>query len=336
MMIVCVLFCGEMISVSLAAEAQQQQDQWEELAPMPTARLNLATAIVDGKIYAIGGDQRGGRFNKTEEYDIQTNTWVKKSPMPTERTLCVIGVVNGRIYVIGGNIPPNTPTETVEEYDPRTDTWTKKSDMPTPRMWTASAVVGGMIYVMGGEAPALTDIVERYDPLTDSWKTVSNMPKPTSGHAAAVVDGKIYIIGGTNETINYIPISSVFEYDPEKDDWDRNADMPTARWVFSATSVDGVIYAIGGGIDIVGNSVVSVPSVEMYDPQRNIWTILPDMQNAISHHSACGGSSEIYIIGGTQSWPLGLNLTQKFTPPSNFSVSYIRKTLKTWGGIKKN
>jgi N-acetylneuraminic acid mutarotase len=316
------------------AEAQQQQDQWEELAPMPTARLNLATAIVDGKIYAIGGHQRGVHLNKTEEYDIQTNTWIEKSPTPTMRTMCVAEVVNGKIYVIGGNIPPNNPTGTVEEYDPKTDIWTKKSNMPTPRDWSASAVVDGMIYVIGGQTPNVTSAVERYNPLTDTWETMSKLPKPTTGLAATVVDRRIYVMGGSND-LNFAPISSVFEYEPQNDDWVKKADMPTARWVFSANTINRKIYAIGGGVAIVGNTVKSIASVEMYDPKRDFWEILPDMQEVKSHHSACAGLSEIYIIGGTQSWPQGLDLSQKFSP-SNFSVSPSQKILRLWGGIKGN
>ena len=65
---------------------------WTEKAPMQTARSSLGTAVVDGKIYAIGGstfsggsgDQNGalpstgGAVGTNEMYDPQTDTWVFK------------------------------------------------------------------------------------------------------------------------------------------------------------------------------------------------------------------------------------------------------------------
>ncbi len=137
-------------SVSLAAEGT-----WATRADMPTARWNLRTSVVDGKIYAIGGASCYGcaALRTVEAYDPATDTWTTKSEMPTARQGLSTSVVNGKIYAIGGGASSNMGTETfstVEEYDPATDRWTTKSEMPTARGFHSAGMVDGKIYVIGG------------------------------------------------------------------------------------------------------------------------------------------------------------------------------------------
>ncbi len=63
-------------SLSLAAEGT-----WATRADMPTARWELSTSVVDGKIYAIGGASGYGSkvLRTVEAYDPATNTWGTKS-----------------------------------------------------------------------------------------------------------------------------------------------------------------------------------------------------------------------------------------------------------------
>ena len=81
-------------------------DTWTQKADMPTARYLSGSAVVDGKIYVIGGDWRfaGGRGVVTpavEEYDPATDTWTTRADMPTARS-GVVAAVDGMIYAIGG------------------------------------------------------------------------------------------------------------------------------------------------------------------------------------------------------------------------------------------
>ena len=77
-------------------------DTWSAKAPMPTARRALAVAVVNGKLYAIGGntDELTHQLVATVEvYDPATDSWSTKAPMPTPRMLLACATVNGIIYV---------------------------------------------------------------------------------------------------------------------------------------------------------------------------------------------------------------------------------------------
>ena len=59
---------GNYIASNMIFEYDLTMDEWIEKPNMPTARYNLAVATVDGKIYAIGGDNLNGL---TSPYQIE-------------------------------------------------------------------------------------------------------------------------------------------------------------------------------------------------------------------------------------------------------------------------
>ena len=125
------------------------ENAWIQKANMPTARYHAGSAVVDGKIYAIGGSLVNKEVTAiVEEYDPATDTWTRKADMPTARHGWA-AAVDGIIYAISG-WDGDRCVPTVEAYNPATDTWTRKTDIPTPRNVSAFAVVNGIIYAIAG------------------------------------------------------------------------------------------------------------------------------------------------------------------------------------------
>jgi N-acetylneuraminic acid mutarotase len=60
--------------ISLVEEYDPVTDTWTEKSPMPTARHSLATGVVNGIIYAIGGWKGDVFYGPTEAYDPATDT----------------------------------------------------------------------------------------------------------------------------------------------------------------------------------------------------------------------------------------------------------------------
>ena len=146
-------------------------DTWTRKADMPTARGDLSTSVVDGKIYAIGGvtayvhQQRQTNYPTVEVYDPATDTWTRKADMPTAREWPSTSVVDGKIYAIGGMVAWVSALSTVEIYDPVTDKWEAGLDMPTARRYLSTSAVNGKIYAIGGSTAANVPLatVEEYD-----------------------------------------------------------------------------------------------------------------------------------------------------------------------------
>ena len=326
---------------------------------MPTARSGFATCTVNGKIYAIGGevDKFGDTSIATVEmYDPKTDTWTQKADMPTSRRTST-SVVDGKIYAIGGakihkrRIGPGVGRDiielpTVEMYDPATDTWTQKADMPTPR-GTSTCVVDGKIYAIGGTAfnnvkkkkPWRLDTVEVYDPVTDTWTKSKKMNHVRSGAAISVVDGKIYVMGGTgwpqlpNHPGPYL--SSVEVFNPKTNQWRAIREMSEPKAGHSASAIDGKIYVIGGGFR--GNGLyIYLSTIEIYDPETDIWTREPDMPMSKLGHTAEVINGEIYIFGWHSDDDEDPRVTVEAYSVAETAqpVNPAGKLLKTWATIK--
>ena len=118
--------------LGVSAIGTAQENTWAKKADMPTGRNGLSTAVVEGKIYAIGGWDGSQILSTVETYDPVTGTWTKRADMRAPRAFLSSAVVDGKIYAIGG-WDRSQNISTVQAYDPATDTWTKRADMPTAR-----------------------------------------------------------------------------------------------------------------------------------------------------------------------------------------------------------
>ena len=221
---------------------------------MPTPRTGLAAGVVNGILYAVGGNDGVSFLGTVEAYDPATNTWTTKASMPTVRTGLATGVVNGILYAVGGN--DGSFLATVEAYDPATNTWTTKDSMPTARTGLAAGVVNGILYAVGGnDGMSFLGTVEAYDPATNTWTTKASMPTVRTDLAAEVVNGILYAVGGNNG-----PFLGTVEAYRVTNTWTTKAPMLTARHQLAAGVVNGILYAVGG------YNGSFLPTVEAFDP----------------------------------------------------------------------
>jgi len=88
-------------------------------ALLPTPRTNLATASVDGLLFAVGGNNGDGPWlSVVESYDPASNLWSAKAPMPTPRTMLGVAATSIYIYAVGGGNSTDARLPTVEKYRP--------------------------------------------------------------------------------------------------------------------------------------------------------------------------------------------------------------------------
>lgn len=88
-------------------------------APLPVVRQAAAAAVLDGKIYLVGGvGTGGGLIPTTSVYDPLANRWQSIAPLPTPRALLALAAFDGRLWAIGGRGGDRQPANTVEIYQP--------------------------------------------------------------------------------------------------------------------------------------------------------------------------------------------------------------------------
>jgi hypothetical protein len=142
-------------------------DTWSSMPPIPTAVSNHASAVVDGKIYIIGGvyhyDYPNEKFCRiVQVFDPLTNQWSRGAPMPTDMALIsavsfVGSDLKERICVVGGAVD-----------------WSR---------WTGYKNVNW---------------TQIYDPESGNWSTEASLSEALNGVYLANVDNKVYALGGEN------------------------------------------------------------------------------------------------------------------------------------------
>ncbi len=267
-----------MVAKPAFSSADTAEDTWATKEPMHVARSSLGVAVVNGKIYAIGGSAENGIVGTNEEYDPATDTWTYKKPMPTPRAIFRLEVVQNKIYCIGGDTEGGTTTQANEVYDPSTDTWETRAPLPTPRYFFSTVVFRDRIYVIGGERgrdPAkgltgtYTGVTEVYDPALDKWETKASMPNASSIETCVVINGKIYVIRGASVYPKSVSVPAV--YDEDTDSWTNKARMPVVKHG-AAVVFDDKIYHIGGSYEDSPRDSVFVTLLQIYDPSTDTWS----------------------------------------------------------------
>lgn len=283
--------------------ASPNANTWATKAAMPTARGALSAAEVNGKIYAIGGNDIGGqKKNANEEYDPASNTWAPRQPMPIARTEASAAVVDGIIYVFGGY-----QTESLlQAYDPLNDLWSSKASMPTPRSATTSAALSGKIYVIGGNTSSgNSNVVEEYDPITDSWTNCEGIctPMPTRRETTTsiVINGLIYVFVGHcsigNPWCNLTGDDTIVEaFDPINNSWLTKNNSPVIQRAVSGL-IGSKVYVFGGG------------STYEYDLDNDSWTPKASYSDAGGLPGGVVVRGVLYVLGG-----YGSNVVKAYTP----------------------
>ncbi|XP_078595064.1 kelch-like protein 24 [Branchiostoma floridae x Branchiostoma japonicum] len=167
---------------------QTRLNSWSKLAPMHADRFYCKLAVLQGKVYAIGGSSPQGVQAVVEVYDQSLNKWTEGVPLPQPRYHHAVAVLDGSIYVIGGLGSDHSAKTTVFRFS--NSQWHSSRDMPVKASHITASVLNGSIYVAGYPAKLLC-----YIPEEDLWTVVANT---CTGRQCAmtVFGGKIYIYGG--------------------------------------------------------------------------------------------------------------------------------------------
>jgi N-acetylneuraminic acid mutarotase len=193
------------------------RDSWTTKSPMPIPVLGYASAVVDGKIYVIGGSrhfQLGWELStvgSNQVYDPETDAWSTRTGLPTVESYAGTGATSGvtapqRIYVIGGGSNQTNYGDATYAYDSKSDTWSTGAAMPTPCVYLAIAVVDDILYAIGGfDGKNWLNLNEQYTPL--GYGTVPPVLKVISPENKTYTSKNIQLVLSVNRPTNWMGYS---------------------------------------------------------------------------------------------------------------------------------
>ncbi|XP_060063807.1 kelch-like protein diablo [Ylistrum balloti] len=182
---------------------------WARIASLRQPRMYLSVCILEGILYAIGGNDSYGRsLESVEFYDPDLDQWGFIAPMTSPKIGVAAAGYRGKLYVVGGFQEiggQRTVLNSVECYDPRTNSWTIKNTLPVPCCHSNLVEARGALYLLGGStipvgSASISSLasVYRYSDDEDVWELVASMRIPRHDAGAAVIDSRIFVIGGVS------------------------------------------------------------------------------------------------------------------------------------------
>jgi N-acetylneuraminic acid mutarotase len=106
---------GSLVALSEVTIYDPQMDSWSTATDMPTPRYLATAAVIDNRIYVLGGWTIGpdGDHNATslvEVFDPATGRWFQDEDLPTPRAAHASAVADASILLFGGAFKKPSPT----------------------------------------------------------------------------------------------------------------------------------------------------------------------------------------------------------------------------------
>lgn len=269
---------------------------WQTRAAAPTARQEVASATLDGRVWVIGGLTSAGASTVVESYDPATDRWAAGPSLPIAVHHAAATVYKGEIVVLGGFVDASSlyAQATDRAFALHDGGWVEFPRLRRPRGAAAAAVVGDSLVLTGGrDASILIGPTEIFD--GKAWRDAADVPTRRD-HLAAVSDGRsVFTVGGRFLSPGATS-AAVERFDPATNAWERLPALPTARGGLAATMVAGGRIVAAGGEDPSG----TFPEVEAYDIAAQTWSTLaplPTPRHGLALEAV--GNQVLALVGGT-------------------------------------
>ena len=182
-------------NVMYALNLSQSSPKWVSKCPMNETHICMASVILDGQLYVLGGSTR-----KCERYNPSLDKWTEIADLNIARYDASAVAHNGRIYIGGGFHEPS-----VEVYYPEANHWQLIKPMINPRGNFALACYDNRIWAIGGYVLNTVSrhglpLVESYDLESQDgqWRQEQPLVHGRSFPKAINLNGDLYVIGGCN------------------------------------------------------------------------------------------------------------------------------------------
>ncbi len=179
----------DMHSVAEFARFDPETKSWTALPPLPGERSSHDAAVLDGKIYVVGGWKLSGEGSDGEwqtaalVYDTAAGNngqWEAIAEPPFQRRALAVAAWNNRLWVVGGMDEIADIKRDVFSYDPATNTWTEAPELPGDGMQGFGVSAWGLdsgLYVSGTDG-----VLYRLPNVAGQWEQVTELSTPRFFH----------------------------------------------------------------------------------------------------------------------------------------------------------
>lgn len=267
---------------------------WSAAGDAPFARLEMATAVHDGKFWLAGGFAPDGSVSDAlAVLDPVTGEWTDGPPLPDALHHAALASDGERLYLVGGYLgSTGQPIERVRIFDAAEGAWTDGPPLPQPRAAGALAYDGNRFVYAGGVGPG--GVRGEVFVLEDgAWRQIADLTRARE-HLAATSDGdgRVWLLGGRQGGLE----RNIGDVDIVEGDTTELIASITPRGGVAAFWFAGIGACLTGGEAPAGALAI----VECVDAGARV-TALPDMTQPRHGHGAGVVDGVAYaLLGGDQ------------------------------------
>ena len=261
-------YSADITQSSLLTDNTNPRGYYITASNMQIARSGLGVALLDGKVYIIGGIDSSGVLSSVEMLDLG---WHQKASLPALISNYKSVQMDGKIYVMGGSAYINgvdQNSNAVYMYNSLADSWSTMSvTMPVYAKEFSLTAAFGKIYMFGGLTSSTqngtysaSDQIYEYNPTTGDWTAVNTLSSARSSLSSVLYNGIIYITGGSDSGAS--SVNTVEAYDPITNSITEKNNLPSA--------LSGHYTNVMGGTMYLFTSITS--SALKYNTASDSWT----------------------------------------------------------------
>lgn len=252
---------------------------WTTVASMPAASDWQTSALLsDGTVLVVGG-YNGAGLKNTYSYNPVTNAWTTLKALSYARyEFTASSLADGSVVVVGG-----VGQKTSEVLG--LNTWTTAGTTAARHAHTTTQLRDGRVLTAGGNnGSAYLSTTEFLDPVAGVRTTGPALPAIRGYQTDTLLnDGRVLLVGGFSSAA----LATTAIFDPSTNTWTAGPSMTTARYLHTATLLrDGRVLVVGGYKYVSSTSYSTTPTVEIFDPATNLWTVATPIPSARRNHAA--------------------------------------------------
>jgi N-acetylneuraminic acid mutarotase len=247
-------------SLDVFSRFDPETKTWTSLPPLPVPRSSLDAAVVDGKLYVVGGwnlqegsAQAAPWHEEALVYDLgaESGQWTTIAKPPFKTRALAAAAHDHKLYVLGGMKSSNGTTKEVHVYDPKSNEWSAGPELKTAGGFGGFAIaaydVGGRLCYSGGDGTvyALSANGAEWQPQQRQlFGRMFHRVVPVGDNALAVLGGVAGGNGGYLSSVEVVRLDQAAGQ-PKVAAW--TVEFPgTAKRAQALLMVGGSLYAFGG------------------------------------------------------------------------------------------